>query len=150
MGTHALVPTGLLGTTGLTVSRLGLGSSAFRDGEAQDWVPLVERAVDAGITYYDTARSYVNGEAVIGMVNNDVRSRMVITTKTTQSQSATSTGGMFPNHREMSSRDPAADWLESKSPSTMYLKGHGLREFSNVAASVSRMPPRVGNRCGRK
>jgi predicted aldo/keto reductase-like oxidoreductase len=82
MGARTKVPERRLGNTDLTVSRLGLGSSAFRDGQARDWVPLVEQAVDSGITYYDTARSYVNGEDVVGLLPDHARSRMVITTKT--------------------------------------------------------------------
>ncbi|WP_028639025.1 aldo/keto reductase [Nocardioides sp. URHA0032] len=71
-----------LGSTGLRVSCLGLGSSPFRHGGARDWAPLVERAAGLGITYYDTARSYVNGEDVIAHLPPRVRDQMVVTTKT--------------------------------------------------------------------
>src|SRR2546430_2235031 len=54
-----------LGSSGIEVSALGMGSSPFRHGVAKDWTNLVEQAFDLGLTYYDTARSYVNGEEVI-------------------------------------------------------------------------------------
>lgn len=72
----------VIGTTGIRVSALGLGSSPFRHGAAADWAPLVERAFDMGITYYDTARSYVNGEDVIAHVSPQVRDGLAIATKT--------------------------------------------------------------------
>jgi uncharacterized protein len=71
-----------LGTTDVEVSALGIGSSAFRNGDAAEWAPLVEEAVDAGVTYFDTARSYVNGEDAIGLLPPSVRDRLVVTTKT--------------------------------------------------------------------
>lgn len=71
-----------IGATGIRVSAMGLGSSPFRDGPAAAWAPLVERAFDMGITYFDTARSYVNGEDVIACVSPRVRENMTIATKT--------------------------------------------------------------------
>jgi aryl-alcohol dehydrogenase-like predicted oxidoreductase len=54
-----------LGTTGLAVSALGYGSGAigglFTKGAPDEQERAVARALNAGITYYDTAPSYGNG-----------------------------------------------------------------------------------------
>jgi len=55
----------LLGTTGLTVSALGFGAGAVGGlmvrGEAADQARAVARAIEAGITYFDTAPGYGDG-----------------------------------------------------------------------------------------
>jgi uncharacterized protein len=71
-----------LGASGVRASVLGLGSSPFRHGSPADWVALVQRAVDLGITYYDTARSYVNGEEVVALLPPRLRDQLVVATKT--------------------------------------------------------------------
>ena len=57
-----------LGRTGLKVSRLCLGMMSYGSPESRAWMlaedaalPLVARAVEAGITYFDTADMYSNG-----------------------------------------------------------------------------------------
>jgi uncharacterized protein len=72
----------LLGTTEIDVSVLGLGSSPFRAGQPEDWVHLLEAAVDRGITYFDTARTYVNGEDAVGHAPQSVKEALVVATKT--------------------------------------------------------------------
>ncbi len=57
-----------LGNTGLQVSRICLGMMSYGTPEWRDWVldldasrPLVRAAVDAGITFFDTADMYSDG-----------------------------------------------------------------------------------------
>jgi aryl-alcohol dehydrogenase-like predicted oxidoreductase len=66
-----------LGQSGLKVSRVGLGMMSFGDPDAQAWAlteeqaePIVRRAVDAGVTLFDTADVYSDGvsEEVTGRV----------------------------------------------------------------------------------
>lgn len=71
-----------LGSTGLTASILGIGSSPFRQGSPEICAQLLEQAVEMGITYYDTAHSYVNGQETIGCLPPLVRNELVIATKT--------------------------------------------------------------------
>jgi 1-deoxyxylulose-5-phosphate synthase len=61
-----------LGTSGLKVSRLALGMMSFGDPEAQDWAlpepraePIMRRAVEAGITFFDTADMYSDGASEV-------------------------------------------------------------------------------------
>ena len=67
-----------LGSTGLTVSALGFGCGAVGGlmvrGDAAEQRQAVSRALDAGITYFDTAASYGDGlsEEHLGQVMRDL------------------------------------------------------------------------------
>ena len=78
----------VLGKTGLEVSRLGFGcirlpmkSQTVVDREKA--VPMLERAVELGITYFDTAVGYCGGDSqrVLGEVMEKTRDRIVLSTK---------------------------------------------------------------------
>jgi len=79
-----------LGETGVTVSRLCLGCMTFGDRRYRDWFleedearPIIERAVELGINFFDTANIYSVGESerILGRALEDVREEMVIATK---------------------------------------------------------------------
>jgi 1-deoxyxylulose-5-phosphate synthase len=81
-----------LGGSGLHVSRLGLGMMSFGDTSRRAWVldearaePIVRRALEAGITFFDTADMYAAGasEIVTGRLLGKLISRdeAVIATK---------------------------------------------------------------------
>src|SRR5690349_21065790 len=78
-----------LGATGLPVSALGFGCGAIGGlmtrGERPEQVRAVERALEAGITYFDTAQSYGNGrsEANLGaaLTELDAHDRVIVGTK---------------------------------------------------------------------
>ena len=67
-----------LGKTGLKVTTLGFGCMITSDGS------VVERAADLGITYFDTARGYQNGnnERMVGAALKKRRKEVVLSTKT--------------------------------------------------------------------
>jgi 1-deoxyxylulose-5-phosphate synthase len=61
-----------LGSTGLRVSRVCLGMMSFGKHESRPWAldetdaePIVKRAVDGGITFFDTADVYNGGQSEI-------------------------------------------------------------------------------------
>lgn len=81
-----------LGGSGLHVSRLGLGMMSFGDTSRRAWVldegraePIVRRALEAGITFFDTADMYAGGasEVVTGRLLRKLISRdeVVVATK---------------------------------------------------------------------
>ena len=72
----------LLGATGLKVSILGMGSSPFRYGPPSVCAQLLQQAIEMGITYYDTARSYLHGEEAIANLPPHARQSLVVATKT--------------------------------------------------------------------
>jgi aryl-alcohol dehydrogenase-like predicted oxidoreductase len=75
-----MMDTTRLGNTGLNVSRICLGTMTYGDPKWRDWVlteeasrPFIKRALEAGITFFDTADIYSNGvsEQVVGKALRD-------------------------------------------------------------------------------
>ena len=67
-----------LGKTGLKVTTVGFGCMITSDGS------VIERAADMGITYFDTARVYQNGnnERMVGAALKNRRKAIVLSSKT--------------------------------------------------------------------
>jgi aryl-alcohol dehydrogenase-like predicted oxidoreductase len=76
-----------LGGTGLEVSALGFGCGAVGGllvkGEFRDMVQTIARAIELGVTYFDTAAIYGNGrsEASLGKVLGELRAEVLVGTK---------------------------------------------------------------------
>jgi aryl-alcohol dehydrogenase-like predicted oxidoreductase len=73
-----------LGRSGLAVSRVGLGCNNFgRRVDRRRTHEVVEAALDAGVTFFDTADSYGDGdsERFLGEALGERRSRVVVATK---------------------------------------------------------------------
>ena len=68
----------ILGKTGLKVTSVGFGCMITSDGS------VIERAADMGITYFDTARVYQNGnnERMVGAALKNKRKGIVLSSKT--------------------------------------------------------------------
>ncbi|MEO9254288.1 MAG: aldo/keto reductase, partial [Tepidiformaceae bacterium] len=83
---------GNLGKTGLKISPICLGMMTYGSSKWRDWVldeadarPFVQRALDAGINFFDTADVYSIGasEVVTGRLLKELaqRDRIVLATK---------------------------------------------------------------------
>jgi aryl-alcohol dehydrogenase-like predicted oxidoreductase len=79
-----------LGDTGMTVSKLCLGCMSFGDPSWRPWVlerseaePIIERAIDLGINFFDTANMYSTGESerILGEALAGRRDEHVVATK---------------------------------------------------------------------
>ena len=81
-----------LGTSGLTVSRIALGCMSFGDRSLMSWTlddaaaePIFRRAVELGITFWDTANIYGYGssEEIVGRAikKHTSRDQVVLATK---------------------------------------------------------------------
>jgi aryl-alcohol dehydrogenase-like predicted oxidoreductase len=77
-----------LGASGLQVSAIGLGCMGLSHGygppvDPQDGIALIRNAVDAGITFFDTAQIYgpFTNEELVGQALAPVRGQVVIATK---------------------------------------------------------------------
>jgi aryl-alcohol dehydrogenase-like predicted oxidoreductase len=76
-----------LGRAGLVVSEQGLGcmgmTFAYGPADEREAVATIERALDLGVTFFDTAEVYgpYTNEALVGRVLGPVRDRVVIATK---------------------------------------------------------------------
>jgi len=66
-----------LGNTGINMTKLGFGASRTQE------LSLLRYALDKGITFIDTGRSYTNGknEEMIGSALRGIRSRLIIQSK---------------------------------------------------------------------
>jgi 1-deoxyxylulose-5-phosphate synthase len=80
-----------LGSTGMEVSKICLGCMSFGSNAQEDWIlgeeegrEIIERAIDLGINFFDTANVYSSGtsEQILGNVLSDYdRDEQVVATK---------------------------------------------------------------------
>ncbi|WP_135534069.1 aldo/keto reductase [Halostella pelagica] len=79
-----------LGSTGMEVSRICLGCMSFGTSDWRDWVldeeeslEILDRAMDLGINFFDTANMYSEGESerVLGTALDGRRNEAVVATK---------------------------------------------------------------------
>src|SRR5881398_4005209 len=77
-----------LGSTGLHVARICVGTMSF--GNSEEWMieidkakPIVKRALDLGVNFFDTANVYSTGrsEEIVGELLKDHREDVVLATK---------------------------------------------------------------------
>lgn len=73
-----------LGTSGLEVSALGLGTNAFgKRADRETSIRLIHQALDSGVNFIDTANIYASSESerIIGEALADRRQGVVLATK---------------------------------------------------------------------
>ena len=89
-----------LGRSGIKVSKICLGTMSF--GNSEDWMleidaarPIVKRALDLGINFFDTANVYSSGrsEEIVGELLAGCRNQVVIATKVRGRMSPAQVGG---------------------------------------------------------
>lgn len=71
-----------MGRTGLTVNKDGFGALPLQRATAAEAARILNMALDAGIDYIDTARSYTDSEEKIGLALSGRRGEYVLATKT--------------------------------------------------------------------
>ena len=77
----ASLPTAVLGRTSLEVTRLGYGAAHRRALTDDEIGNMLNRVLDAGINFIDTANSYGNSEEMIGRYIRSRRDEYVLATK---------------------------------------------------------------------
>lgn len=122
-----LLPTRVLGRTGVRVSIIGLGGSFLvsQSGRAKDAEALIERAVDEGINYIDTAPTYASSEVNIGQVMPRLRKKVFLAGKSID-RSYDGTMRIF----ESSLKRLQTDYLD-------LLQLHGFHEWSDYEQAFS-------------
>src|SRR5688572_7717347 len=72
-----------LGDTGLSVSQLSFGSlfTSLLGPGVEESRRTVLRAVELGITYFDTDPAYADSEEVLGSILRDIKAPLLISTK---------------------------------------------------------------------
>lgn len=75
----------VLGKTGLRVSEVGYGGGRVRPNQGQaELIKVIEKMIDVGINYFDTAPTYGSGtsEIILGSAIKPQRDKCLIATKT--------------------------------------------------------------------
>ena len=74
----------ILGKTGITAPQNGFGALPLQRDDMETAVRLLRRALDGGMTYFDTARAYADSEEKLGRAfgEDGLRDQIVIATKT--------------------------------------------------------------------
>lgn len=71
----------ILGKTGLRVSRMGFGGIPIQRIDAAGTRTLMQKLVDAGVNYIDTARGYTVSESYLGEALEGLREHFILATK---------------------------------------------------------------------
>ena len=84
--TGGVIPTRMLGKTGVKLPMLGYGGAALpriwgNPLPFNDRVKLVRYSYDRGVRYYDTAGNYMESQALLGEALKDVRDKVFLTSK---------------------------------------------------------------------
>lgn len=81
---HASMPRRFLGRTGLDVSVIAAGGFFFDEATGtrrEDALRIIDRAIDLGVSYFDTAPYYGNAQEVLGEALAGRSERCVVSTK---------------------------------------------------------------------
>ena len=76
-----ILPTAILGRTGIQVTRLGYGAMAVRNAEEHNANSILNSVLDSGINFIDTADDYGDSEELIGKSISHRRSEFYLATK---------------------------------------------------------------------
>ena len=71
-----------LGSTGIEIEKNGFGCLPIQRISKEDAAYLLRKAVDGGMTYFDTARAYSDSEEKLGYAFAGLRDKVVLATKT--------------------------------------------------------------------
>lgn len=77
------MPMRVLGRTGARVSILGLGTAPVGEGpiDTQEGIKIFRAAIERGVNYIDTARSYGNAEEILSHIVPQQRDKLFLVTK---------------------------------------------------------------------
>ena len=70
-----------LGKTGLKASAIGLGCAQLGSPNTAYAVQIIEKALDMGVSYFDTARAYRDSEVKLGAALKGHRDKVILVTK---------------------------------------------------------------------
>ncbi|MDR0998976.1 MAG: aldo/keto reductase [Treponema sp.] len=96
-----------LGRTGLEVNKDGFGAIPIQRVDRAEAARILRRALDRGINYFDTARSYTDSEEKIGAAFEGSRDKFFVATKTGAKDTAT-----FWQHLETSLKNLKTDCID--------------------------------------
>ncbi len=71
----------ILGKTGLKISRLGFGGIPIQKIDAEGTKKLIDKLINQGVNFIDTARGYTVSEEYLGFALQGIRDKFVLATK---------------------------------------------------------------------
>jgi len=109
MAEGGTLPKRPLGKTGEEVSVLGMGGEGLLRSfdREEEVVPLIHRAIDLGITYFESARAYAGSESYYGRALGERRKEVFLASK---SHERTADGIL--KHLEATLKNMATDFLD--------------------------------------
>lgn len=121
------IPMSLFGATGRAVTRVGLGGEGVlrTHGHAAQARQVVQRALDVGIAYFDTAPAYAGSEAYLGGVWKSAPERRLAIFHTSKSAQRGYSGAMRDLERSLNTL--GTDYLD-------LWQIHDVREMEEIAA----------------
>lgn len=96
-----------LGKTGIVVEKNGFGCLPIQRVSKEEAARLLRKAVDGGMNYFDTARSYSDSEEKVGYAFRGLRDKVILATK-----SHAQTGAEMKEHLETSLRNLGTDYID--------------------------------------
>ena len=96
-----------LGGTGIQIEKNGFGCLPIQRISQKEAAYLLRKAVDGGMNYFDTARSYSDSEEKIGYAFQGIRDKVILATK-----SHAKTGQELKEHLETSLRNLRTDYID--------------------------------------
>jgi predicted aldo/keto reductase-like oxidoreductase len=83
MNRRNILPKRPLGKTGVEITILGLGGEGILRtfGQEAEAISLINRAIDLGVTYFETARAYSGSESYYGMALGERRNEVFLASK---------------------------------------------------------------------
>ena len=96
-----------LGKTGLQVSRIGFGGIPIQRLTDDEAIKVVQRCLDLGVTFLDTANGYTTSEERIGKAIAGRREQVILATKSTGKDKATAQ-----EHLELSLKRLNTDYID--------------------------------------
>jgi len=96
-----------LGKTGIVIEKNGFGCLPIQRISQEEAAYLLRKAVDGGMNYFDTARSYTDSEEKMGYAFEGMRDKIILATK-----SHAKTGAEMKKHLETSLRNLRTDYID--------------------------------------
>ncbi len=111
----------ILGRSGLSVSRLGFGSIPIQRVSEQEAIAVIERCLDLGITFLDSANAYSTSEERIGKAIRGRRQGLVLASKSNNRNAET-----LQEHLELCLKRYGSDYID------LY-QVHNVRDFDTLS-----------------
>jgi aryl-alcohol dehydrogenase-like predicted oxidoreductase len=122
-----------LGKTGLTVNKLGVGALPIQRVSFEDSARILNRALDAGVNFIDTARAYSDSEEKIGRALAFRRGEFILATKTRPGDTASVTASIETSLQRL--QTDCVDIFQVHNPKKMPAPGDGSGCYEGLLAA---------------